>query len=90
MTTTIWLLAVFVAGVAASACPRERQHPVVIVPGICGSVLDGLLANVAGDLPHSSCKRSIPDWEVFWIKLSKCTPSQFVSRITGSALCFRN
>lgn len=62
----------------ADVCPVDRQHPVVLVPGLCGSVLEGLL-DIPADvqLPNKECARKTDEWEVLWISAGQMLPRKF-------------
>lgn len=60
-------------------CDKDKQFPVVLVPGLLSSVVEGKLTGIPENvtLPHKSCKRTTKDWSVFWAKPGKLLPKKF-------------
>lgn len=60
-------------------CPKDKQRPVVLVPGLLASVVEGKLTGIPSNitLPHKSCKRNTTKWETFWAEPSRLLPKPF-------------
>lgn len=60
-------------------CDKDKQSPVILVPGLMASVLEGHLTGIPSNisLPHKSCKRTTKSWKTFWAKPTQFLPKNF-------------